>query len=119
MGGLTGLRTHKRFTKLQYKINNFEEFLGVFLEYLRIMGDLFPVTRSGFIQSPNCKISSTGLIIELSDNITRLNAICVKCGDLANFSYRKTNDKSRVLIGESEKYEPRCEKCYYNKKGYK
>ena len=58
-------------------------------------------------------------LIELSNNITRLNAICVKCGDIANFSYRKTNDISRVLIGESEKYEPRCEKCYYNKKGYK
>ncbi len=56
-------------------------------------------------------------LIKLSNNITILNAICVHCGDLANFSYRKTNNNRRVLIGESEEYEPRCEKCYYNKKG--
>ena len=53
-------------------------------------------------------------LIELSDNVIKLNAVCVKCGKDANLSFRTTHEKDLILIGESEKYEARCEKCYYN-----
>ena len=53
-------------------------------------------------------------LIKLSNHITRLNAICVKCGDDANFSYRITDETDLVVIGKDEKYEARCKKCYYN-----
>ena len=53
-------------------------------------------------------------LMKLSNNITKLYAICVKCGDDASFSYRLTNETEVVVIGKDEKYEARCKKCYYN-----
>ncbi len=48
-----------------------------------------------------------------ADFITKLHAICVRCGNIANYSYRKKPDASRILLGEKDSYEPRCRKCYY------
>ena len=48
-----------------------------------------------------------------ADYITKLNAVCVKCGDIATFSYRISNDKEQILVGEKEKYEARCIFCFY------
>lgn len=52
-----------------------------------------------------------GLLAQ-SEYITKLHAICVKCGDIANYSYRKTADDVQVMIGEKEAYEPRCRSCF-------
>ncbi|MCS6934064.1 MAG: thymidine kinase [Chitinophagales bacterium] len=52
-------------------------------------------------------------LLAIADYITKVNAICVKCGDIAHFSYRTVPDKSRVLLGEKDRYEPRCRACYY------
>ena len=48
-----------------------------------------------------------------ADYITKLHAICVKCGNIANYSYRKTSNSSQLLLGEKDIYEPRCRVCYY------
>ncbi len=52
-------------------------------------------------------------LLAIADFITKLHAICVKCGNLANISYRKTNIDGQVLVGEKDIYEPRCRKCYH------
>lgn len=48
-----------------------------------------------------------------ADYITKLHAICVKCGNIANYSYRKTTNDWQVLLGEKDLYEPRCRDCFY------
>ncbi len=56
-----------------------------------------------------------GPIMAKADYITKLHAICVQCGDIANYSYRKpaaTNSDAQVLLGELDVYEPRCRHCY-------
>ncbi|AEW01270.1 thymidine kinase [Niastella koreensis] len=52
-------------------------------------------------------------LLSKADYITKLHAICVKCGHIANYSFRKKADKTQVLLGEKDVYEPRCRKCYY------
>ena len=52
-------------------------------------------------------------LLAKADYITKLHAICVKCGNIANYSYRKKQVGSQVLLGEKELYEPRCRQCYY------
>lgn len=47
-----------------------------------------------------------------ADTVTKVHAICVKCGDLAYLSHRITDSKKRVLLGEQDKYEPLCRRCY-------
>lgn len=50
-------------------------------------------------------------LLSIADYITKLHAICMQCGNIANVSYRKTAQEEQVLLGEKETYEPRCRKC--------
>lgn len=52
-------------------------------------------------------------ILAMADYVTKLHAICVVCGDIANFSYRKSVSEATVLLGEQDVYEPRCRTCYH------
>ncbi|MEX6686910.1 thymidine kinase [Danxiaibacter flavus] len=52
-------------------------------------------------------------LLAIADFITKLHAICVRCGNLASMSYRKTSGDDQILLGEKEAYEPRCRHCYY------
>ncbi|MBS1626889.1 MAG: thymidine kinase [Bacteroidetes bacterium] len=54
-------------------------------------------------------------LLAKADYITKLHAICVKCGNIANISYRKTAQGGQVLLGEKDIYEPRCRKCCQEK----
>jgi thymidine kinase len=44
--------------------------------------------------------------------ITKVHAICMQCGSIANYSYRKTRNNEQVLLGEKEAYEARCRACF-------
>jgi thymidine kinase len=52
-------------------------------------------------------------LLSIADFITKVHAICMVCGDIAHFSYRKTANTSKILLGEKEAYEPRCRSCFY------
>ena len=54
-------------------------------------------------------------LLAIADYITKLHAICMKCGNIANVSYRKVETDGQVLLGEKETYEPRCRKCFHEK----
>ncbi|MBT7368982.1 thymidine kinase [Candidatus Woesearchaeota archaeon] len=47
-----------------------------------------------------------------ADYITKVLAICVRCGEPANFTYRTSTDANQVVVGESDKYEARCRNCF-------
>jgi thymidine kinase len=47
-----------------------------------------------------------------AEYITKLHAICMQCGQIANYSYRKTGNPDQFLIGNIDLYEPRCRICY-------
>jgi len=47
-----------------------------------------------------------------AEYVMKVNAICMQCGDPANFSQRITDEKNQVVIGEIDKYEARCRKCF-------
>ena len=50
-------------------------------------------------------------LLAIADYITKLHAICVVCGNIANVSYRKIKTGGQVLLGEKDIYEPRCRVC--------
>jgi len=52
-------------------------------------------------------------LMSTAEFVTKVHAICLGCGDLAQFSHRKTKDDKIVLLGEIEEYEPLCRKCFY------
>ena len=48
----------------------------------------------------------------IADEVTKVHAICVKCGSLAYVSHRLIHNDKRVLLGEKDEYEPLCRECY-------
>ena len=48
----------------------------------------------------------------IADDVTKVHAICVRCGALAYVSHRKVESTQRVLLGETTEYEPLCRECY-------
>ncbi len=58
-------------------------------------------------------------LMAIAEYVTKVHAICVRCGNLANYSYRTTESDQRVLLGEKEAYEPLCRSCYIKENGSK
>lgn len=50
-------------------------------------------------------------LMAIAEYVTKVHAICVVCGELASYSFRKTGNPSQVMLGETESYEARCRKC--------
>lgn len=51
-------------------------------------------------------------LLAKAEYVTKVHAICMTCGDLAQFSHRKIASENLVLLGEVDEYEPLCRKCY-------
>lgn len=51
-------------------------------------------------------------LLAMAEYVTKVNAICMKCGGIASHSFRLINEDATVLLGEKESYEPRCRKCF-------
>jgi thymidine kinase len=51
-------------------------------------------------------------LLAKAEYITKVHAICPHCGNLATHSYRLTSETDTVVLGEKDKYEPRCRLCY-------
>jgi thymidine kinase len=51
-------------------------------------------------------------LLSIAEYVTKVHAICVECGNLAQFSYRFTEESTQVLVGAVESYKPLCRSCY-------
>ncbi len=51
-------------------------------------------------------------LMSVAEYVTKVHAICVECGNLANHSFRLANEKSVVLLGEKDIYKPLCRNCF-------
>lgn len=51
-------------------------------------------------------------LMAVADHVTKVHAICVRCGSIAQFSHRISEKEQVVLLGEKDIYEPLCRRCY-------
>lgn len=51
-------------------------------------------------------------LMAVAEDVQKVHAICVKCGNLANHSHRLTKSHQLVVLGEKDVYEPLCRQCY-------
>ncbi len=51
-------------------------------------------------------------LMAIAEFVTKVHAICVRCGNLANYSHRKALSDDLVLLGTKNEYEPLCRKCF-------
>ena len=58
-------------------------------------------------------------LMATSEYVTKVHAICPKTGGLAQYSYRKTKSKKRILLGRGDEYMPLSRAAYFKKKNKK
>lgn len=51
-------------------------------------------------------------LLSISDHITKVHAICVDCGNIANYSFRTSNNSELVSLGEKNNYKALCRRCF-------
>lgn len=51
-------------------------------------------------------------LLAIAEFVTKVHAICMRCGALANYSYRLTKNDQKVMLGEKSEYEARCRTCF-------
>lgn len=51
-------------------------------------------------------------LMATAEYVTKVHAICMRCGDLAHYSHRTIASEKLVVLGEKDSYEPLCRKCY-------
>lgn len=51
-------------------------------------------------------------LMAIAEDVQKVHAICVKCGNLANHSHRLSASKQLVVLGEKDVYEPLCRDCF-------
>ena len=51
-------------------------------------------------------------VMAIADYVTKVHAICVRCGQVAQFSHRLVSGEKQILIGEKSEYEPLCRECF-------
>ncbi|KAA3642655.1 MAG: thymidine kinase [Bacteroidetes bacterium] len=54
-------------------------------------------------------------LLATAEYVTKVHAICVDCGNLANHSHRITDNEKLVMLGETDSYEPLCRNCFVEK----
>jgi thymidine kinase len=51
-------------------------------------------------------------LLAIAEYVTKVHAICMKCGNLAHISHRTISNDKLVVLGEKDSYEPLCRDCY-------
>lgn len=54
-------------------------------------------------------------LMSIAEYITKVHAICMNCGNVASYSYRRSKSAKKVVLGEKDIYEALCRKCFYEK----
>ncbi|MGB4206276.1 MAG: thymidine kinase [Bacteroidales bacterium] len=55
-------------------------------------------------------------LMATAEYVTKVHAVCIECGNLAQHSHRTVDDKSLVVLGEKDIYEPLCRSCFNKKR---
>lgn len=51
-------------------------------------------------------------LMAVAEYVTKVHAVCIQCGDIASYSFRKAVSEEKVLLGETDTYEARCRHCF-------
>lgn len=51
-------------------------------------------------------------LMAVAEDVSKVHAICMRCGGLAQYSHRTVKVDKLVVLGETDTYEPLCRSCY-------
>jgi len=56
-------------------------------------------------------------LMATAEYITKVHAVCMKCGNVASYSHRRTKSKQTIVLGEKDIYEALCRSCFFEAMG--
>ena len=56
-------------------------------------------------------------LMAIAEYITKVHAVCMKCGNVASYSHRRTKSTKTVVLGEKDIYEALCRSCFFKAMG--
>ncbi|MBC8344294.1 MAG: thymidine kinase [Bacteroidetes bacterium] len=96
------------------EVQFFNEAIVDVIQYLALKGKR--VIVAGLDMDSNGKpFGPMPALLTVSEYVTKLHAICIECGSLASHSFRISEEKSQILIGEKDSYQPLCRQCFHKK----
>lgn len=51
-------------------------------------------------------------LLSIAEYVSKVHAICVRCGNLAQYTHRLSDNDKLIVLGETDIYEPLCRACY-------
>lgn len=51
-------------------------------------------------------------ILAIAEYVTKVHAVCMKCGSIASFTHRRSKVDKKIVIGEKDIYEALCRSCF-------
>ena len=51
-------------------------------------------------------------LLAVAEYVSKVHAICARCGNLAHYSFRTSSDSGLVVLGAQDNYEPLCRNCF-------
>lgn len=52
-------------------------------------------------------------LMAIAEYITKVHAVCMKCGSVASYSHRRTKSEQTIVLGEKDIYEALCRSCFF------
>jgi thymidine kinase len=106
-------------------LNNYQEFDVIGVDEAQFFGkELIEVCQQMANQGKRVIIAGLDMdytgkpfgpmpeLLSIANYVTKLHAICVKCGGIASYSFRTTLNTDQVVLGEKDHYEARCRSCF-------
>lgn len=88
----------------------FDPFIVEFVEMLSKKIDIYVAGLD--LDSAGKPFGSMPHLLAIADKVTKISAVCMKCGADATRSQRLVASTEQVLVGAKDSYEARCRKCW-------
>ena len=111
---LSGETSQEENQHLDAWLEEAEENRSLFNEYLSLWKKIGKVSSIAGLDMDYKGIPFGPMprLMSIAEYVTKVHAICVRCGDLANSTHRLSEDDKLIVLGETDIYEPLCRICY-------
>jgi len=94
-------------------IDEAQFFDDYIIELVQMLSSKVDIYVAGLdLDSAGKPFGSMPHLLAIADKVTKVSAVCMKCGADATRSQRLVSNSEQVLVGAKDSYEARCRKCW-------
>jgi len=94
-------------------IDEAQFFDDYIIELVQMLSSKVDIYVAGLdLDSAGKPFGSMPHLLAIADKVTKVSAVCMKCGADATRSQRLVSNSEQILVGAKDSYEARCRKCW-------